>query len=243
MIQEIRRQVRKRPMKKNKKIFIFFLIMTVGLLLNRKFQWSSYFKDSNNLKEIMEFVNKNYSLSVLYYLIFTVVGSSVLALPGVTFAVIASGLFGPWKGSFYCLLGTTIGALLSFLLSRYLIRDSIEDLLKKNPKLYNLIYGMDSNKEFLILMITRLLPIFPFNLQNFAYGISKMSPLKYSIGTFLFMIPGTVIFSLGTEGLINKESRSLMFIISLFIVLLMVLVGSYLYKKYTMLIVEEQNER
>ncbi len=90
-----------------------------------------YLTDSNNLKIITNFVRNNYILSIFLYLVFTIVGASILALPGVTFAVLASGLFGPWIGSLYCLIGTTIGAVLSFLLSRYLLKNSIEELVKK----------------------------------------------------------------------------------------------------------------
>jgi uncharacterized membrane protein YdjX (TVP38/TMEM64 family) len=92
-------------------------------------------------------------------------------------------------------------------------------------------------------MITRLLPIFPFNLQNFAYGITNISIVKYTIGTFLFMIPGIIIFSIGTEGIINKENRNSMFFIGLLAIFIMVIIGICLYKKYRMLTVKEQNER
>lgn len=230
-------------MKRNRKVIIFILIIIIGIILNRKFQWSAYVTDSNNLKEIINMVDNNYILSIFLYLVFTIVGSSILALPGVTFAIVASGLFGPWIGSFYCLIGTTIGAVFSFVLSRYLLKDSIERLVKKDKRLYNIIFQVDSEKEMLILMITRLLPIFPFNLQNFAYGITNISIVKYTIGTFLFMIPGIIIFSIGTEGIINKENRNSMFFIGLLTIFLMVLIGIYLYKKYRMLTVKEQNER
>ena len=230
-------------MKRNRKVIIFILIIITGIFLNRKFQWSDYIRDSNNLKEIINMVDNNYILSIFLYLVFTIVGSSILALPGVTFAVVASGLFGPWVGSFYCLIGTTIGAVFSFVLSRYLLKDSIEGLVKKDKRLYNIIFQVDSEKEMLILMITRLLPIFPFNLQNFAYGITNISIVKYTIGTFLFMIPGIIIFSIGTEGIINKENRNSMFFIGLLTTFLMVIIGIYLYKKYRMLTVKEQNER
>ncbi|MBU5428304.1 TVP38/TMEM64 family protein [Tissierella pigra] len=228
-------------MNKYKKVLIFMLIVALGLFLNTKFQLSSLI-DSKNLKEVSDFVDNNYVYSIALYLVFTIIGSSVLALPGVTFAVIASGLFGPWIGSLYCLIGATLGAVLSFLLSRYLLKDSIEELVKKNDKLYNIIFQTDSEKELLILMITRLLPIFPFNLQNFAYGITNISIVKYTIGTFLFMIPGVVIFSIGTEGVINAEDRSKMFLMALLIIFLMMVLGTYLYKKYKLLTIKEQDE-
>ena len=226
-------------MKRNKKVIIFITIIIIGILLNRKFGWSSYLKDYNNLKYINEFVDSNYILSTFLYLGFTIIGSSVLALPGVTFAIVSTGLFGPWLGSLYCLIGTTIGALLSFILSRYLLKDSIEDLVKKNQRLYNMVFQTNSEREILILMITRLLPIFPFNLQNFAYGISNISIVKYTVGTFLFMIPGIVIFSIGTEGVINRKNRNTMFLIGFLILFLIIITGLYLYKKYKGLMEKE----
>ncbi len=230
-------------MKKYRKVLIFILIIIIGFFLNRELQWSSYLMDHNNLKLIVNFVHNNYLLSIFLYLVFTIIGSSILALPGVTFAVVASGLFGPWIGSLYCLIGATIGSVLSFLLSRYLLKDSIEELVKKNERLYNIIFQTDSEKEMLILMITRLLPIFPFNLQNFAYGITNISIAKYTIGTFIFMIPGIIIFSIGTEGIINRGNRNSMFFIALLTISLMVIIVVYLYKKYKILTIKEQNER
>ena len=232
-------------MKKQKisRLLLFISLISIGVFLNRRFQWTSYLSNSKNLSEITDFVYDNYILSVFLYLVFAILGSSILALPGVTFAVVSSGLFGPWLGSLYCLIGTSIGAIFSFLLSRYLLKDIIEGLLVKKKKLYDILFKVDKDREILILMITRLLPIFPFNLQNFAYGITNISLGIYSLGTFLFMIPGILIFSLGTEGLVNKESRLTMFIISIIILGFMVAIGRKLHKKYRMLIVEEKDER
>ncbi len=230
-------------MKRYRRAFIFLFIIAIGVFLNRKYQWGAYLTDYNNFKIISKMVEDNYLLSVFLYIVFTIIGSSFLALPGVTFAIISTGLFGPWIGALYCLIGTTIGATMSFLLSRYLLKDSVENLVKKNLRLYDIIFETNSEKELLILMITRLLPIFPFNLQNFAYGISNISIATYSLGTFLFMIPGIIIFSLGTEGLINAECRNNMFLITAIILVIMVIIGTLLYKKYKKLTLGEGNER
>jgi|LSQX01.1.fsa_nt_gb uncharacterized membrane protein YdjX (TVP38/TMEM64 family) len=230
-------------MKKYRKVLIFILIIIVGFFLNRKLQWSSYLTKHNNFELIADSVRNNYTLSIFLYLIFAIIGSSILALPGVTFAVVASGLFGPWIGSVYCLVGVTVGSVLSFLLSRYLLKDSVEELVKKNERLHNIIFQMNPEKEMLILMITRLLPIFPFNLQNFAYGITNIPIVKYTIGTFIFMIPGIIIFSMITEGIIARENRNSMFLPVLLAVIFMIIIGMYLYEKYKILTVREQNER
>ena len=230
-------------MKKYRKILIFVLIIIVGFSLNRRLQWSSYLTKHNNFELVVNFVRNNYPLSIFLYLIFAIIGSSILALPGITFAVVASGLFGPWAGSIYCLVAVTIGAVLSFLLSRHLLKDSIEELIKKNERLHNIIFQMDPEKEMLILMITRLLPIFPFNLQNFAYGITNIPIVKYTIGTFIFMIPGIITFSMVTEGIMVRENRDSMFFSVLLAIIFMAAIGVYLYKKYKILTIRDQNER
>ena len=230
-------------MRKYRKVLIFILVITIGFFLNRKLQLSSYLTKNGNFEQIANFIHNNYLLSIFLYLIFTIIGSSVLALPGITFAVVASGLFGPWLGSVYCLVGVTIGAVLSFLLGRYLLKDSVRELVKKNKRLHDIIFQIDPEKEMLILMITRLLPIFPFNLQNFAYGITNIPIVKYTIGTFIFMIPGIITFSMVTEGIIVRGNRNSMFFSVLLAITFMVAIGAYLYKKYKILTVREQNER
>lgn len=237
------RQGKKRPMKNHRKVLVFLLILFIGLILNKVYGWGDYLKNIGNLNSVEAFVEENYGLSVLIYILLTIVGSSVLVLPGATFALVSSAAFGPLGGVVYCLIGTTIGAVVSFLLSRYLLKDSVMDLVRKNDKLYNIIFQADSERETLILMITRILPIFPFNLQNFAYGITNISIVKYTIGTFLFMVPGILIFVLATDGILNKSNRKLVLVSLLIIVLLVLVIGSYLYKKYKLLTVGGKDER
>lgn len=230
-------------MKKYRKILIFFAIILIGMTLSSIYDWKSYLKDINNLDKIRLFVEENYSISVVYYLLFTIVASSVLALPGVTFALLSSAIFGPLSGVFYCALGTTIGAVISFLLSRYLLKNFIKKLVRKNKKLYGIVFQENTQREMLILMITRILPIFPFNLQNFAYGITDISIVKYTIGTFLFMLPGIIVFSLTTEALLNQNNRASVLIAALLFIVIIVIIGTYLYKRYKRLVIGESDER
>ncbi|MDO5690268.1 MAG: TVP38/TMEM64 family protein [Tissierellia bacterium] len=229
-------------MKKHKKLLIFVFLLFTGLFLNHRFGWSQALTDPVGLQAISGYVEENYLLSVGLYLLFTILGSSFLALPGVTFAIIGSGLFGPWVGSLYCLIGATGGATLSFLLSRYLLKDAVEGLVKKNKKLYQILFETDANKEMLILMITRLLPIFPFNLQNFAYGITNIPINIYITGTFLFMIPGIQIFSLGTAGILNEENQTLNLVIATILLVVTLMVGVYIHGRYKKLTMKGNNE-
>lgn len=151
-----------------------------------------------------QLVASHYLAASLLYLIFTAAACVLLALPGVTFAVVAGALFGPWMGSLYCLLGTTLGAVLSFLVGRYFLRDTLRPLVMKNKYLRNALFSERKESALTLLMITRLLPVFPFNLQNFAYGITDIGIIRYTWATFVFMIPGVLFFTLTTAGLLGE---------------------------------------
>ncbi|MBR2106811.1 MAG: hypothetical protein IJ937_06065, partial [Treponema sp.] len=68
--------------------------------------------------------------------------------------------------------------------------------------------------ETIILMITRMVPVFPYNLQNFAYGITDISFTKYSVLTFVFMFPGVSFFTIGAAGLTAGEDKWKHFVIA-----------------------------
>ena len=63
-----------------------------------------------------------------------------MAIPGVTFALFAGLIFGPWLGIFICLIATTIGASLSFIVGRFFLKDTIKPLLEKNKLLKKLLF-------------------------------------------------------------------------------------------------------
>ena len=72
-------------------------------------------------------------------------------------------------------------------------------------------------------MITRLVPLFPYNLQNFAYGVTDIRFSTYSICSLIFMLPGTAMYTVGTAGLADKENRILY--IGIAVVLAMIVIG------------------
>ena len=78
---------------KNKKLWIFIGIVILILILNYIFGWSSYLGDTDNLKFLEKMVQDNLALAIGIYMAVTIVGSVVLALPGITFAILA----GPWN--------------------------------------------------------------------------------------------------------------------------------------------------
>ncbi|MGF0031841.1 TVP38/TMEM64 family protein [Bariatricus sp. SGI.154] len=217
---------------KNKKLWIFIGIIVLILVLNYIFGWSSYLSDMDNLRFLEEMVQENLMLAAAIYMVLTAVGCVVLALPGVTFAIIAGLLFGPVLGTVFCSLATTIGAMFAFLAGRFFLKDSVKPMVMKNKYLKKWLFDESGTNEIFVLMITRLVPLFPYNLQNFAYGITDIRFSTYSICSLFFMLPGTAIYTVGTAGLADKENRILYIGIAIVLAIAVMGIGAFLKKRY-----------
>lgn len=214
------------------KLIVFILLVAVILILDHRFGWSGYLGNLDNLTFLKEMVQQNLWQAMLIYLIVTVVGCVVLALPGATFALFAGILFGPWLGILNCLVATTLGASAAFLTGRFFLKDSIKPIAQKNRYLKKLLFDSNPKSELVILMITRLVPLFPYNLQNFAYGITDISFWKYTIYTFIFMFPGVSFFTIGAAGLTATKGRVWYFVAAGVLCLLVMGAGYLLKKRY-----------
>lgn len=209
---------------------IFVAAILLVFLLNKRLGWSDYITDPRWYQRLQETMQDNYLKVVVIYMVVMVVGCVVLALPGVTFAIIAGTLFGPWMGTLLCSIAATIGAILAFLVGRFFLRDSLREKVIKNKYIDRLLFDKNTKNEMTVLMVTRLVPIFPYNLQNFAYGITDMSLAKYSLGTFIFMIPGTAMYTFGTYAVIDGSNR-LFYAAATVVIAAVVIVTSRLLKK------------
>lgn len=224
---------------KNKKLWIFIGLVAVILVLNHIFGWSSYLGDTDNLAFLKNTIQDNLLGAIAIYMAVTIIGSVVLALPGVTFAILAGLIFGPVLGTVLCTVSATAGAVLAFLAGRFFLRDSIRPAAMKNKYLKKWLFDESGKNQLFVLMITRLVPLFPYNLQNFAYGVTDISFVTYTVGSFVFMIPGTAMYTIGTAGLADAENRMLYIGVALAIAVVVVFAGIILKKKY---IQEEPDE-
>ena len=227
---------------KNKKLWMFGGIILLIVILNHIFDWSSYISTAENLEFMKRIVQNNLPLAILLYMVLTVVGCVVLALPGVTFAILAGLLFGPVIGTICCSLATTIGAVLAFIAGRFFLKDSIGPVVAKNRILKKWLFDDTGCNELFVLMITRLVPVFPFNLQNFAYGITDIRFSTYAIGSLIFMLPGTAMYTVGTAGLADKENRLLYIGIAVVLAVVVTIIGMILKKRYLKDDLEENKE-
>ena len=221
-------------MKKNSilKVSVFGIIILAIIILNNHYGWSDYISNTKNFDFVKQMVNDNILLAISIYIVLTVVGCVVLAIPGVTFAVFAGILFGPVLGILACLIATTIGASMAFIVGRFFLKDMIKPILEKNKTLKKLLFSDNDKSDLIILMITRMVPIFPYNLQNFAYGITDIGFWKYTVYTFIFMFPGVSFFTIGSAGLTAGADKWKYFIIAGVLAIIVTFTGMFIQRKY-----------
>lgn len=211
------------------KLIIFIALVIIILILNHNYK---LYEKINNLDNFKFMINENIIKASIIYIIITAIGSSVLALPGVTFALFSGILFGPILGIILCSISATMSASISFIISRFFLKESVKPLIEKNKYLNKILFEDGNKNAIMLLMITRLVPLFPYNIQNFAYGITDISFTLYTLYTFIFMLPGISLFTIASAGIISKENRILYFLISGIIFVFVLTISIYLKKKY-----------
>ena len=122
------------------------------------------------------------------------VAAVVAFVPALPLTILAGLVFGPLWGTVYTSIASTAGACLSFLLARYAARTVVARWMEPYPALGRIDRAV-ARHGARIVMITRLVPIFPFNLQNYAYGLTSIGFGAYALTSWLCMLPATVAFT------------------------------------------------
>lgn len=124
--------------------------------------------------------------------------ATVLFLPGSVLTLAGGALFGPLWGTLWNLTGATMGASLAFLIARYLGSDWVTR--KAGPRLQSLNDGV-SAEGWRFVAFVRLVPLFPFNLLNYALGLTRIPFLAFVLASWVFMLPGALAYTwLGHAG-------------------------------------------
>lgn len=118
--------------------------------------------------------------------------AAIAFLPSFIFTMLGGLVFGVVLGGIYSLIGATLGAMFSFLASRYIGSDWLE---KSSSSLIQKLRDGTQEKGWRFVAFTRLVPVFPYNLQNYGYGLTKMSCWQFTLTTFWAMIPSTFIYA------------------------------------------------
>jgi len=119
--------------------------------------------------------------------------ATVLFLPGAILTLASGVLFGVIWGTIWVSLGSTVGATIAFLISRYLARDWIKRKIAGNNRFQNLDKALQ-REGWKVILLLRLSPIFPFNLLNYALGITAIPLRHYIVASWIGMLPGTILY-------------------------------------------------
>jgi len=152
---------------------------------------STGFNPQTILFHALTWVDSLGSVGAIAFIIIYIL-ATVAFFPGSILTLGAGVVFGLVLGSFYVFIGATIGATAAFLVGRYLARGWVAEKIQGNSK-FQAIDEAVGREGLKIVLLTRLSPIFPFTLLNYAYGVTGVSLKDYLIGC-AGMIPGTIMY-------------------------------------------------
>jgi uncharacterized membrane protein YdjX (TVP38/TMEM64 family) len=143
------------------------------------------------LRDALTWVESLGSLGAIAFILLYIL-AAVAFFPGSLLTLGAGVLFGLFLGTVYVFIGATLGAVAAFLVGRYLARGWVSRKIARNAK-FQAIDAAVSQEGFKIVLLTRLSPIFPFNLLNYVYGVTGVSLKDYTLGS-VGMLPGTLTY-------------------------------------------------
>lgn len=167
-------------------VVLFICLIAVAGALSLIF----YFDLDERLIELLQWLNdRGWQTSLLYILI--VAAAIVLLLPGVIFTMGAGFVFGVIKGTILVVAGTVLGATIAFLIARYLFGERPSRWVMSHIKPATI--GEVIRREgWQMIMLTRLVPLFPFKLSNYFFGLTPVRLRDFILGNTLGVIPLTL---------------------------------------------------
>src|SRR6516225_9570594 len=171
--------------------------IALALLIAAMAGWAVYHRDQINLTTLdVWLASLGPWAPIGYVMLFAM--ATVSFAPGVVFSLAGGALFGPLWGSLWNLTGATLGATLAFLIARSIGRDWVAR--NAGGLLKRLIDGVDA-EAWRFVAFVRLVPLFPFNLSNYALGLTGIPLRHYVLATVVCMAPGAVAYTwLGYAG-------------------------------------------
>jgi uncharacterized membrane protein YdjX (TVP38/TMEM64 family) len=180
---------------------LLFLIFLLGIIIILKFSGAA-----DKLIDVREWINGLGFWGPLVFVLIYIL-AVILALPGSAITIAGATLFGSVWGVVLVSIASTIGASIGFLISRYLARDFILRKFSQNEKFHKL-DRMTEEHGAMVVAITRLIPIFPFNFLNYGFGLTGVPLRTYVFWSWLCMLPGTILYVVGTDTILSGISES-----------------------------------
>jgi uncharacterized membrane protein YdjX (TVP38/TMEM64 family) len=181
-----------------KPILLLFLVISMIVL-------SKIYNFDDKLVLFLDSVDSLGFNGIIYFSLIYIF-AVVLGIPGSALTIIAGATFGSVKGVIIVSISSTIGATIAFLISRYFARKQLYEYFKKNEKFIKLDNMVKKNGP-IVVAITRLIALFPFNLLNYGFGLTNVSLFDYVFYSWLFMLPGTILYVVGADVITKSISQ------------------------------------
>jgi uncharacterized membrane protein YdjX (TVP38/TMEM64 family) len=201
--------------KRLKQVIIIILTIVIFLI------YKTFIADIT-AQSIRDWITKFGTLAPIAYILVWVI-LPVFFFP-VPILALAGGLsFGLWTGTLYTLIGAAFNSSLMFWLAKILAKDMVNKYLEEKmpKKWWDKFMGAEGKESFLIVFICRLIPAMPYNVINYASGLTNIPFTKYTVATIIGILPGTVIFLNVGDKILDIHSPE--FIISIVLVILLTL--------------------
>ena len=130
------------------------------------------------------------------------IAATVAALPASVLTIAAGALFGSFWGIVYVTIAATPGAVLCFLIARHFARSAVARWLIGKKRLQRIDRLIEAH-AVMVVSITRLVPVFPTNVLNYGFGLTRVRFSTFAFFTWLCMIPGNVLFVVGTDAVVT----------------------------------------
>ena len=118
--------------------------------------------------------------------------ATVAFVPGSALTLLGGAVFGIVRGTLYVFVGALLGTVLAFLAARYLVRPAVERRVASHPRFARLDHAIGEQGRKIVFLL-RLSPVFPFNLLNYALGVTRVRLADYVLAS-AGMIPGTLLY-------------------------------------------------
>ena len=172
------------------KILLVVVVIALGFVLAYYTGFIDFISDIKGLQAF--FKDLGFLGYIIYIGLFVIV--ALLMLPATPITLVSGVTFGPILGGILSLISSTIGACAAFIVAKYFARSTLEEKFKDNAIFKKIEKGVaDNGTSFLIL--TRLVPAFPYNIQNYAYGLTSMKLSTFGLVSFITMAPGSFIYA------------------------------------------------
>jgi len=200
-----------------------FIILALAIFVSQFFlDTASYF----SIEQIQTGLSSAGILAPLLYMFIMAMAVVISPLPSLPLDIAAGAFFGPILGTAYSVIGALAGAVVSFMISRYLGRQFIEGFLGGH---INFCTACSDKLLTKIVFFSRLLPVVSFDVVSYGAGLTKMSLKKFSLSTFLGMIPLTFVYNY--FGSVFIFGKGLTVVIGLIMVILFFLIPRWVERK------------